>query len=325
MKFRTEISISPFSFGINYHTPVLLLGSCFAGNMGHKLQQFRIPATINPHGIIFNPVSLAQIIQNSVENGFAAHNLTFEQSGIFKNYLFHSEVSAKSANALELHLGQLNEQLRQAIETSQVVFITLGTAWIYTHLATQQVVANCHKQPASLFEKRLLNLSEINQALKTIVEYVQKLGNARVVFTVSPVRHIKDGIVENQLSKSLLLAAVHEQIALCEACHYFPAYEIMMDDLRDYRFYEKDLIHPNEMAIDYIWERFGQAFFSNETHQINQQIARLNAALQHRMLGGNKAEIEKFVKASIALCEAIESKGLLLQSEKAYFNSLLAK
>lgn len=324
MKFRTELDISPFSFSIDHHSQVVLLGSCFSNNIGSKLNKQRIPFVINPHGIVFNPVSLSNILFQAQESHLIDNGFFLERNGFHFSYQHHSEIFAKSKDALKTLISTKNLELKHALTNSKVVFITLGTAWIYQLASSKAVVSNCHKIVQSNFEKRILKTAEIEESIISIISSIKKLNQkAEIVFTLSPVRHIKDGITENQRSKSLLLSCLHNVVDTERNATYFPSYEIMMDDLRDYRFYEKDLIHPNEIAIDYIWDKFSGAFFSKKTQQVNKLISKLNVALQHRFLNMNPSELEKFKDASLNTCqEILKQTGLDMQKEIDYFENL---
>ncbi|MGB0430652.1 MAG: GSCFA domain-containing protein [Bacteroidia bacterium] len=324
MKFRTELGVSPFSFQINHNQCIVLLGSCFSNSIGQKLVSHRFKSAINPHGIVFNPYSLSNIIINSINGNTVNQSLFTEQNGVFKSFEYHSDIKSNSTEELTQKIAVANVKLSIALKKADVVFITLGTSWVYKLISNNQIVANCHKVAPSAFEKTLLSITEIITALGQINNTLNQVNpNTKIVFTISPIRHIKDGIVQNQISKSYLIAAVHQFIANKNNCFYFPSYELMMDDLRDYRFFEQDLVHPNSFAIEYIWQKFGKAFFNESTKDLNKKITKLNTALNHRLLGNSKSEKQKFIDKSLGLCSELEiNAGLNLSKEKSYFLNL---
>lgn len=324
MKFRTDLRISPFSFTIDHKKSIVLLGSCFSNNIGSKLKEHRFRTTINPHGIVFNPYSLAQLICNATDGYNVDEELIIQTGSEFKSLIYHSDLSANSKEDLIQKIAVANVRLSLAIKNANSIFLTLGTSWVYNHISLNQIVSNCQKVPQKEFQKQLLCVSEIHGYLKKALSCIQKINTkANIVLTISPVRHIKDGIVENQRSKSHLIAAVHKIVEENNNCFYFPSYEIAMDDLRDYRFYNKDLIHLNDQAVDYIWEKFGDAFFKTQTLENNKLIQKLNAALGHRLLGADDDSKQKFISYSLKLCEQIEAEiGIELLKEKAHFENL---
>lgn len=324
MKFRTELLISPFSFTIDHSKSVVLLGSCFSENIGQRLKSFHFNTKVNPHGTVFNPHSLAQILEIALEKQAITPEFICSVNGLYKSYLHHSSLFAHSKKDLQSAIALKNAELLAAIRQCQIVFITLGTAWVYALINGKGLVNNCQKQAQILFNKRLLSLTEIKDSIeKTIAQLKQLNPYIQLVFTLSPVRHIKDGFAENNLSKALLLAGIHSVFEKWTNCHYFPSYELVIDDLRDYRFYEKDLIHPNEIAIDYVWQKFESAFFGIKTQEINRKIERLNAALKHRILASSIVEKQKFVAASLQLCAEIAHLAIIdLSTEEAYFKNL---
>lgn len=324
MKFRTDIRISPFSFSIEHPKPIVLLGSCFSNNIGLKLKEFRFKTTINPHGIVFNPHSLAQLICNAIDGFSVDEQMITELGTEFKSFAYHSDISAKNKDDLIQKIAVANVKLSMAIKSADTIFLTLGSSWVYEHIELKQIVSNCHKVGQKEFNKKLLSYSDVFLNLQKAVSCIQKANpSCKIVFTISPIRHIKDGIVENQRSKSHLIAAVHQMVDDFENCFYFPSYELIMDDLRDYRFYERDLIHLNNQAVDYIWEKFGDAFFNDSILENNKLIKKLNSALNHKLLSNDLDSKQKFISSSLYLCEAIEQKiNIELSKEKAYFNSL---
>lgn len=282
VKLQTKISVSPEKHPINYDSKILLLGSCFAENVGEKLEYFKFQLKKNPFGIIFNPVSLETLVTRAINSEEFDESDVFHFNERWNSYQVHSSLSAVDKEEfLKLLNGQLNT-LREAILNATHIVLTYGTAWVYRHIETDAIVANCHKVPQKKFLKELLSPEAVSASVDNIMTLIRS-ANPSVVFvhTVSPVRHTKDGMVENARSKAHLLAGVHEHIEPRNRCYYFPAYEIMTDELRDYRFYAKDLVHPNETAISIIWERFSEAWIDPKTQELREKIALIQNGLAH--------------------------------------------
>ena len=260
MNFRTEIQIKKSAEKINHNQKILLLGSCFAQNMQVKFAEGGFEA-MHPFGAIYNPYSVANSFKLIAENIAPNPDSLFFQKDKWNSYAFHSSYSNSDKNEA---VRQMTDAVREANEILNseipIIIITLGTSWVYELNETGEIVANCHHSAASSFTRRAMEVEEIIEVLKPICS----LGK-RVIFTVSPVRHLKDGAHENQLSKSRLLLAVDRLTKEYANCEYFPSYEIMLDELRDYRFFADDMAHPTALAVDYIWERFSDTYFSKNT------------------------------------------------------------
>ncbi|NQY05287.1 MAG: GSCFA domain-containing protein [Flavobacteriaceae bacterium] len=304
MNFRTEIAIQkPESFQeIDHSAKVLLLGSCFSENIGDKLSYFKFQSHANPFGVLFHPKAIEDTIVRTVSaKQFLSEEIFFHNEQ-YHSFEVHSSLSNSDA---ETHLNKLNETLKVSYETLKDithVIITFGTAWVYEYIESKKIVANCHKLPQSAFKKRLLSVDEIVKSSETITSEIGKLNKkCQVIFTVSPVRHLKDGYVENQQSKAHLLAAIHQMIAnstpktLHVSPTYFPSYEIMIDDLRDYRFYKEDMIHPNQQAVDYIWEKFQDVWVSEEAKTIMNRVQEVQRGLAHKPFNPEGEAHKKFL------------------------------
>ncbi|MFT5892498.1 MAG: hypothetical protein ACI9Y7_002608 [Dokdonia sp.] len=256
MKLQTNIPLQPASNPFGYENKLLLVGSCFAENIGEKLTYSKFQTIVNPYGILFHPLAIERVLQDAYNNETNAEETIFELEGVWKSFIAHSRLNSHSKGAMVDKLKETQSQLKKALQEASHIFITLGTAWVYQHKETGIAVANCHKVPQKEFMKGLLPVDEIVASLNRQCTIIKDMNpNAQITFTVSPVRHLKDGFVENTRSKAHLISAVHEVCSL-EKAKYFPAYELMMDELRDYRFYATDMLHPSQQAIDYIWEKF---------------------------------------------------------------------
>lgn len=296
MQFTTKIPVQKSAFPIDYDSKVMLLGSCFAENMGEKFAYFKFKSTTNPFGIIFNVVSLEKLIRRSIENIKFTEKDIFFHNDLWHCYELHSELSNPDKDAFLNNLNSIIESIHQNIGTLTHCIITLGTSWVYRNIETNEVVANCHKVPQKQFTKELLSINQTEESLQCIISLIHSVNpNCNFIFTVSPVRHIKDGFVENTLSKSHLIAAIHNLKLATSNSHYFPAYEIMMDELRDYRFYAEDMLHPNQTAIDYIWIQFFENYISESVFGLMNEICSIQKGLQHRPFNPNTESHQKFL------------------------------
>jgi len=286
MQFRTKITIPKGNNPIDYNSRIVSLGSCFAENMAEKLDYFKFQNTCNPFGIIFNPVSIEKMIYRTLNQIFYAEKDIFFHNERWHCYEVHSDFSSSDK---EEFLENLNAVLRnsliQLFQASHII-ITYGTSWVYRNIESNTIVANCHKVPQKEFSKEILSVETIAKSIQNTIGYFQIINpNINFIFTVSPVRHLKDGFVENQLSKAHLITAIHKvlesEIWNLKPAIYFPSYEIMMDELRDYRFYAEDMVHPNQVAINYIWERFFETVISEESHSIVEEVGSIQKGLQH--------------------------------------------
>ncbi|MGD1842909.1 MAG: GSCFA domain-containing protein [Thermonemataceae bacterium] len=301
MQFRTELNIPVATHPIDYTQTIWSLGSCFADTMGQKLVENKFQVINNPFGVIFNPVALFGLVEILEEGQRNPETLAqFIEQGLVQNtseqwyhYQLHSSIHRNTAAQLKDFLITYLTDLHTKWQQSNWVLITLGTAWVYEHTVNQQVVANCHKMPATLFQKRLLTVEEILKAFGRIASF---LSTKQVVITVSPVRHLKDTLPLNSVSKAVLRLACHQLTERYENIHYFPSYELLLDDLRDYRFYTDDLLHPNKQAQTYIWERFVKCFFTEATQKQMQQWQKIRNALQHRPFHPESKQYQQFLR-----------------------------
>jgi hypothetical protein len=284
MKFRTEVEITHSEKKINVTDRIFSVGSCFASEMSELLKNGQLQTLCNPFGTIFNPYSLNVAIKHLHDCKMYNNEdlIVFNDEYISLNH--HTSFNSNYAHKSLEKINQNIEQGNQFLQGTNWVLITYGTSFIYEFLPKNQLVANCHKIPQNHFKKRLLTDEELQNSIQETIENLKDIceEEVQILFTVSPVRHTKEGMVENQLSKAKLICALHEVLPQFENCHYLPVYEILMDDLRDYRFYKEDLIHPNKQAIQYIWEKFGKAYFSDEVKDFIHENLKIKAALEHR-------------------------------------------
>lgn len=305
MKFRTEVDIKPSQKRIEIEDKIFSIGSCFASEMSDLLKSGQLQTVNNPFGTMFNPYSINNSIKRLHDSEFYHEEelITFDDAFISLDH--HSSFDTRYIHQTLDKINQKIVEGNQFLQDSNWVIITYGTSYIYEFEPKKKLVANCHKIPQKFFEKRLLTHQELTGAMYDTILNLKDIGkdDLQILFTVSPVRHTKDGIVENQLSKSRLFTAIHEVISEIQGCHYLPIYEIVMDDLRDYRFYKEDMIHPNAQAVQYIFEKFGDAYFSGETKDFITENFKINKALEHRT---NDEKDPKFIEFKEKLNQRIE-------------------
>ena len=317
MKFRTEIEIAKIAEGVDHTQKVFALGSCFAENISERLAKAKFSVESNPFGVLFNPFSIANALERLDEiRAFAVCDIKAGRDAFF-SFDAHSSLDGKTHTEIFGNLNKAVAQGSKALRESDWVILTFGTAWVYEK--DGRVVANCHKQPASEFERRRLSVAEIVERYSRLFEGV--LRDKKVILTVSPVRHIGDGLQENSVSKATLRLAVEELVAKFENAHYFPSYEILIDDLRDYRYYADDLAHPSKMAVDYVWERFCEAILSPETQEMLPRIAQIVSAAEHRPFNPDSESHKAFCRKMIEKAEAMREIDFSL--EKSAFERYL--
>lgn len=293
--FRTEIEITHSSFEISYKDNIMTLGSCFAENIGKKLSDVYFQTDINPFGVLYNPISIRNSIDLLMQDKEFDKKDIFESRSLWQSFSHSSLFSDISA---ENCLNRINTRLINSsnfLRSTDCMLITFGTAWVFEDVKSGRVVSNCHKLPANNFIRRRLTVDEIISEYSSLISKLKAtFPGLQIIFSVSPIRHWKDGAHENNLSKSTLLLVINELQNQFEQVHYFPAYEIMMDELRDYRFYASDMLHPSEVAVDYIWKRFSDTYFSKQTLQLKKQLEQLAADLAHRPFQPDSSEFKKF-------------------------------
>jgi GSCFA family len=297
MNFTTKISIQKSNSPIDYYSKTMLLGSCFSENIGEKFQYFKFETSVNPFGIIFNPVSLAKIVERSLKQHYYKGNDIFFHNELWHCFEVHSELSNPNMETFINSLNELLDSTKKQLHDSTHIIITLGTSWVYRNIESDKIVANCHKVPQKLFKKELLSINQIEESLQHIMGLVQSVNpNCKFIFTVSPVRHIKDGFIENTQSKAHLITAIHSNNQQPTTNNYFPSYEIMMDELRDYRFYTEDMLHPNQIAINYIWEKFQEVWISENAIKTMREVDAVQKGLQHKPFNLNSESHQEFLQ-----------------------------
>lgn len=306
MRWAIDFSIPASPFPISHTSKVLSLGSCFAQTIGSKMQAAKFDVLVNPFGTLFHPFNLADLLKQALAQAPMNPDGVVKREGVFVHYAAHSEVKGATRAELEENYTRQLLCLHHSLEKATHLVLTLGTAWIYQHRDYGRV-ANCHKQPASLFEKKLTSLEEMATDLREVMEKLLHVNpNLKIILTLSPVRHIKEGISENQLSKSLLRVLCAQLAQQLEPVTYFPAYEILVDELRDYRFYKSDLVHPSEEAENYIWEKWQNFSFSSETQQKVAEIQKIQLELAHRSFNPDSEAHRKFLQNLLGKLERMQ-------------------
>jgi hypothetical protein len=314
--FRTELTITPQERQLSRTARVLTVGSCFADSIGERLRLNKVQALVNPFGTVFQPLALAQLLRAAAgeEQDWQQHLI--EARGRWQSFDFHSTIGADSPVELLQLIQETVQRVSEFVRTTEVVVLTLGTAWAYRLRETGELVSNLHKLPTSLFEKELLTADEIVNGLAEVHSLLRRANpTIRIVLTVSPVRHIKDTLPLNAVSKSVLRVACHYLSELLPGVSYFPAYELLIDELRDYRFYAADMLHPSEVAEDYIWDRFARAYFDADFGRFRKEWAAVRQSLGHRPLHIGAPEHRTFLDQTRERLERLAGQGVEVRQE----------
>lgn len=302
MKFRTAIQtdeIQQSTNTISYQSNIGLIGSCFVENITEKLSYYKFANWYNPHGILFNPIAIEKALSDIVRNKKYTEKDLFFHNERWHSWHHHSDFSSNTTSET---LSKINASIQKTAmdlkETSHLI-ITLGTAWIYQHIESDQTVANCHKVPQKYFIKKILSTTEIVRSLQNSIALARKTNpKLQIILTLSPVRHLKDGMLANSRSKAHLLAAIHKVTANADA-YYFPSYEAVLDDLRDYRFFATDMVHPNETAIDYVWHIFKEVWIAPKVSPVMEKVAQIQKGLHHKAFNPDSEQHKQFLKKLI--------------------------
>ena len=333
LKFKLTLPSKRSEHSIGYRDHLFLIGSCFSENMGAKLNTHLFKVLENPHGILFNPISVAQSLSDCISKKQYTKADLFELNEVWNSWQHHTRFSGITANEA---VEKINESISKGhtfLKTADHIVITLGSAWVYKlnsqspHTAGQ-VVANNHKAPATWFDKELMKPGALIILLKKMVEELLQFNpHLQIIFTISPVRHLREGLVENNRSKAVLIQAVHEIVDSAENTAYFPSYEYVIDDLRDYRFYAEDLVHPNYAASNYVWEKWVETYMNEETQNIMKQVAELQLAMQHKPFFAGSSQHRAFLENCIVKTERLLSlyPYLSLHDQVQFFKQEIAK
>ena len=319
MEFRTKTDIANWDYRLRHSDKLLVMGSCFAEHIGGRLEQMKFRTVVNPYGVLYNPLSIAEGLRRLVERyPFTEDDMHEFPDGGWNTWLHHSRYSHPDKNAALNTINKSMDAASRQLTEANVLILTLGTAWVYRLQETNEVVGNCHKVPERRFARQRLQVQEIVEALAEILRHTYEINpKLHVLFTVSPVRHLKDGLHGNQLSKATLLLAVDELCRMFpEQCHYFPTYEIVMDELRDYRFYAEDMAHPSKQAIDYVWKCFIEHCIDHEAQRFMDQWEKIIRALDHRPFQPDSSQYRQFVQQCISKIEEIKKRYPYIEIEQ---------
>lgn len=307
MDFRTPVEWHGESEEIKYSDHVLLMGSCFAENVGGLLLENKFSCDVNPFGILYNPLSIAKALRQMLDGKVYTMDDLFDSGGQWHSWMHHSSFSSIDADECLNRINSRLEKAASALPRTSWLIMTWGTAFVYEK--DSEVVGNCHKQPDRLFTRRLLDVDTIcGEWNDTLREAKQRFPGLKVMLSVSPIRHLKDGLHGNQISKSVLLLAIDRLCRELDFCHYFPSYEIVMDELRDYRFYAEDMLHPSPLAVKYIWECFCSTYMSEDTQRVMKEWADIQKGLAHRPFNPDSDAYRRFLSQIVLKIEELKEK-----------------
>lgn len=306
--FRTVIQLPEYPFSITHSDRVLCIGSCFAGTIGDRLAEHKFQTLVNPLGILFNPLSIAESLQRITGADEPGEESLFFREECWHSYDFHSSFSHPDKVTCLRQMREGLENAREFVRKTDYLIITLGTIVAYRLKTNGKIVANCHKMPSDTFVKQIIPIEVSREAIEKALQGIRSIRpDIRCIITVSPVRHIRSGFIENSYSKACLRVLCQQLVERNDRIHYFPAYEIVTDDLRDYRFYASDRVHPSEEAANYIWQCFSESMFSDETRELNRRIAGIEAAFRHRPLFPQSGSHRLFCRRSLEALEELQS------------------
>lgn len=301
--FKLTFDIPESDQKINLKDSILLIGSCFSDEMGDRLLANKLNTLSNPFGTIYNTHSIFKLLK-----GDSSENSIVESQGVFYHWDAHGEISGLNKTEVEKAFEDRQKETHQFLSSTKWLIITLGTAWVYEYENTG-IVANCHKVPQYRFTKRLLSQEDISKQFSELHSYLKTNDlDIHILFTISPVRHIRDGLVENNRSKAILIDAVHSMVERFDNVSYFPSYEIIVDELRDYRFFKEDMIHPSEQTINYVWDRFLETYFDNESRAFISEWNKLQRAIDHKPFQPNSKNYQDFLKKTLEKLEKLNGK-----------------
>jgi len=322
MDFRLEFSPKSFSQKINHRHSLLLVGSCFTENIGTKLKQLKFPVLENPNGILFNPVSIAKSVQSYIQNKQYTDADLFYQNECWNSWEHHTRFSHPQKEVCLQMINQSQQTANTFLKHANWLLVTVGSAFVY-ELENREVVANCHKVPTDKFNKRLLSIDEIKASLHAMLADVFVFNpHVKIIFTISPVRHLRDGFVENNRSKAALIQAIHQLTDADERLFYFPAYELVIDDLRDYRFYAEDMVHPNYAATNYVWDKFIATCIDEASQSLMKEINVINAAKNHKPFNPGSEQHKKFLQTNLEKIQQLQTHHPYIdfENEQRYFS-----
>jgi hypothetical protein len=327
-EFRTVINLQESDIKISYDSTLLFIGSCFSDNIGSKFKERRFEAGINPFGVLYNPESVKRGLEILLEKSIFDEGLLFEHRGLWNSFYHHGRFSGVDKKTVLKNINKNIIRGHELLKNAGFLFVTFGTSWVYRNVDDGMVVANCHKLPASRFNRFRLGVDDIVDGYDELIARMKEFNrDLKIIFTVSPVRHLKDGAHGNQLSKATLLLAVDKLTEKHENVFYFPAYELVMDDLRDYRFYADDMVHPSAQAVDYIWENISDVYFDKKAKVFVKEMDKIIKAREHRPFNEKSKEYQMFVSGLLRRLDEIKKQFTLagLEEDIEIFKRKLAE
>ncbi len=326
MKWHLDFNIPTYPFVIEHHHKIFTIGSCFAENLSEWLKERYFNVFSNPNGVLFNPISIFININNLLDDPtFFDEKFLFYDNGYWKSLLHQTHFIETEKKELLNKIIEVQITAQKFLKSADYLFVTFGSAFVYEHVELREIVANCHKLPSQMFNKKLLTVDEVVEKYHKLIDKLRNQNpNIKIIFSVSPVKYLSYGLIDNNISKAALILAVHQICKSVKYCYYFPAYELITDDLRDYRFYKEDMAHPNESGIKYVMEKFSDTLLNNKTKEIVMGIEKLLAAKQHKIYTKNIEQIKQFAQKMLEYCIQLEIKyeHLNLNKEKNYFENL---
>jgi hypothetical protein len=326
MDLRTIVNITPSPDKITYNKGTMFIGSCFASSIGQKMEYGRFPVIINPAGSVYNPVSVCNTLDSITSGKRFTENDLYNYKGTWLSFSHYTNFSSEDPAIVLEKINSMSEQALTFLKNCRLLFITFGTARVFRLKSTGKIVSNCHKLPADLFTRELLPADTIVNLWKEQIDKLKAFNPLlKIVFTVSPVRHWKDGAHGNQVSKSVLFLSIEDLLKYDPDIDYFPAYELLMDDLRDYRYYADDMLHPSDVAVNYIWKAFCESYFEKTVLDIYNDVSRINKACSHRLKTDSNERINDFAEKMLKQISDIEKSvpSINFSEERNYFKSLL--
>ena len=323
MELLLPFQVTPSPVKISYTDKILFIGSCFTEEIGQQMHNLKFGVLQNPNGILYDPVSISSALVSYIDNKKFTEDDLFMLEELWHSWQHHSFFSGMNKETVLRNINHSQSEAHGFLKTSSWLIITAGTSYNYRLKKSGEPVANCHKAPQGYFEKELLTVEEIVYNLSTAISKLRFFNpQLKIIFTVSPVRHIRDGVIENSRSKARLIEAIHTIKEGAQNVFYFPAYELLIDVLRDYRFYKKDLVHPSDIAIEYIFESFSNAFIDEPGKKLLEEIRMVIAAMNHKPFQKESAAHKKFMKAQLQKIEQIKANHPLINfsKEEKYFS-----
>ena len=307
--FRTTLDLSPPTFLLERDDQIIAIGSCFVEHITNHLLQSRFRINSNPAGILYNPLSISHCLHSLVNTQHLPEKYIVERDGLYHSLMHHGRLSSPRRDELLNKIKSSIAKGRESIRQAKLLIVTLGSALAFRHLATDTIVANCHKIPQNEFHKEELSVETMYESMHKVLREILSINaNLQILFTVSPVRYIRDGLIESQHSKARLLVMTHRIVKAFDCCYYFPAYELVLDDLRDYRFFKSDMIHPNEIAIQYVLDIFIKQYLSPSAREFLKEMKSLHLSLMHKPIHPASATNREFLTRLLSRIEKLKGK-----------------